>query len=112
MVSLGGTGDTALTGGGRTQGVGNFLQVGGAGDSIVQVIDVGPFGVNGEEVRRDTHVVPATGHGESSEVIRRRDMGDARGGGSMRGRGNPVREGIHIETSGNRGAVGGSTPLI
>ena len=46
-VGLGETGDTALTGKGRTQGVGNFLQVNGAGNSNVCVVDVGTFGGNG-----------------------------------------------------------------
>ena len=46
-VGLGDTGDTAPTGRVITQGVGNFLQVGGAGNPIVWVGDVGPFGGNG-----------------------------------------------------------------
>ena len=54
-VGLGETGDTALTGGGRSQGVGNFLQGGGAGNSTVWVGDVVPFDSNGEEGGRDTH---------------------------------------------------------
>ena len=41
--------DTTLTGGGISQGVGEFLQGGGAGDSILWVENVGPFGVNGKE---------------------------------------------------------------
>ena len=51
--------DTAFTGKGRSQGVGKFLQVGGAGDSIVWVVNVVPFGLNGWDmgdvgVRRHT----------------------------------------------------------
>ena len=57
-------GDTTLAVGGRYQGVGKFLQVGGAGDSIVWVGYVGPFGVNGEEERGDTHGVPYNDNGE------------------------------------------------
>ena len=71
MVGLGETGYTALTGGGRTQDVGKFLQSVGAGNSIVLVEDVGHFGVNNEEGRWDTHGVPATDHGEDSKAIRR-----------------------------------------
>ena len=56
-VVLGETGDTAPTRGGRTQGVGNFLQGVGVGGSTVWVGDVGPFGDNGEEGGRDTHWV-------------------------------------------------------
>ena len=40
--------DTTSTGGGRYQGLGNFLQGGGAGDSIVWVGNVATFGVNGK----------------------------------------------------------------
>ena len=39
---------TNLTGGGISQGVVKFLQGGSAGDSIVWVVNVGPFGVNGK----------------------------------------------------------------
>ena len=84
-----------MTGGGGTQGVGNFLQGSGAGDSIVWVVDVGPFGVNGKEGIGDTHGVPATDHGGASEAIRRRGMGDARGGRRTRGSRNPVRADLH-----------------
>ena len=73
---------------------------------------MGPFGVNGEEGRGDTHGVPVTDHGEASEAIRRRDMGDAGDGRRTRGSGNPVVNDIHRETAGNRGAVGGATSLI
>ena len=54
-VGLGETGDTATTVRGRNQGIGNFLQGGGAGDSTVWVRDVGTFGDNVEEGGRDTH---------------------------------------------------------
>ena len=56
-VSTGEAGDTTLTGGGRTQGVGKFLQGGGTCDSIVWIGDVGHFGVNVKEVIGDTHTV-------------------------------------------------------
>ena len=108
-VNLGETGDTALAGGGRTQGVGNFLQGGGAGDSIVWVGDVSTFGVNGKEGRGDTHRVPTTDHGEAIEAIMRRDMGDAGDGKRTRGSGNTVGEDLHRETAGNRGALGVTT---
>ena len=52
-VGLGETGDTALTGRGRTQGVGNFLRGGVAGDYTVWVGDVVTFGGNREEGGRD-----------------------------------------------------------
>ena len=109
---MGETGDTALTGGGRNQGVGKFLQGGGAVNSIVWVGDVGTFGGNGEEVRGDTHGVPATDPGEESEAIRRRDMGDAGGRRRTRGNMNPVRENLHRATEVNHGKVGGATSLI
>ena len=60
---MGETGDTASTVEGRTQGVRNFLQGGSAGDFIVWVGEMVPFGVNGEEGRGDTHGVPASDHG-------------------------------------------------
>ena len=111
-VGLEETGDTDLMGGSRTQGVGSFLQDGGAGDYIVWVGDVGPFGVDGKDGRGDTHGVPATDHGEASKVIRRRDMGDAGGGRHKRDSGNPVSEDLRRYMAGNRGAVGGATSLI
>ena len=61
---------------GITQGVGKFLQGGGAGDSIVCVIEMGPFGINGKEGKGDTHGVHATDHGEVSKAIRIWEMGD------------------------------------
>ena len=52
-VGLEETWDTTPTGRGITQGVGIFLQDGGAGDSTVWVRYVGPFGSSGEEDGRD-----------------------------------------------------------
>ena len=101
-----------MTVGGRTQGVGNFLQGGGTGDSIVWVRDVGPFGVNGEEGRGDTHGVPATDYGEAIKAITRQEMGDAGDGRRTRGSRNTVGKDLHRETAGNRGAVGVATYLI
>ena len=54
---MGGIGDIASTRGGRNQGVRNFLQGDGAGNSTVWVGDVGPFGGNIEEGGRVTHWV-------------------------------------------------------
>ena len=70
-VGLGQARDTTSTGGGRKQVVGKFLQGGGAGNSIVWVGNVGPFGVNGKEARGDAHGVPANDHREEREAIRR-----------------------------------------
>ena len=42
----------------------------------------------------------------------RQDMEYARGGRRTRGNGNLLREDLHRETSGNRGAVGGAISLI
>ena len=78
-VSLRDTGDTASTKGDRTQGIGNFLQGGGAGDCTVWVGYVVPFGDNGEEGGRYTHWVPLSGHGESSGAFRRRNRGYTQG---------------------------------
>ena len=111
-VSLGETGDTASTGGGRTQGVGNFLQGGDASDSIIWVGDVGPFGVNGKEGRGDTNGVPETDYGDVRKAVRRQDMVDSGGGRRTRGSGNAVGKDLHRATTGNRGAVGGATSLI
>ena len=104
--------DTDLTGGRRNQGVGKFLQGGGAGDSIVWVINVGPLGVNGKEGRGGAHGVPETNHRESSEAVRRQDTGDSGGGRRTRGSRNAIDGDLHRETAGNRGVVGGSTSLI
>ena len=112
MIGLGDTGDTAPTGRGRTQGVGNFLQGGGSENSTVWVGDVGPFGGNGEEGGGDTHLVPSEGHWESSEAVKRRDIWDARGGKRTGDSGNPFGEDLHRETAGNHGSVGGATSYI
>ena len=89
-----------------------FYRGGGAGNYIVWVGDVGPFGVNGEEEGGDTRGVTAADHGEASEAIRRGEMGDAGGGRHTGGSGNPVNTDLHRETAGKRGAVGGATSLI
>ena len=73
---------------------------------------MGPFGVNGEEGRGESHGFPVTDHGEVSEAIRRQDMGDVRGERRTRGIGNPVGEDLQRETEDNRGAVGGAKSLI
>ena len=73
---------------------------------------MGPFEGNVEEGRRDTHGVPATDHGEVSEVVSKQDMGDAGGGKCRRVSGNEVVKGLHREMAGNHGAVGGATFLI
>ena len=101
-----------MTGRSRTQGVRNFLQGGGAGNSTVWVRDMGPFEGNVEEGRRDTHGVPATDHGEASEVVKRRDMGDTGGGRRIKGSRNAVGKDLHIDTAGNCGSLGGATSLI
>ena len=111
-VGLGETGYTALMGGGRTKGVGNFLQGGGSGDSTVWFIDMVPFSGNREEVIRDTHRVTETDHREAIEVVKRQEMGDAGGGRHTKGSGNAVGEDLNIETAGNCGSVGGAKSLI
>ena len=67
-VALGETFETDLMREDRTQGIGNFIQGGGAGNSTVWVGDVGPFGDNGEECGRYTHWVPLSDHGGLSEA--------------------------------------------
>ena len=89
-VSIGEAGDTTLAGGGRTQVVGKFIQGGGAGDYIVGVRYVGPFGVNSKEDREYTHIVPETGNREEREAIMRCDMGNAGVGRRTRGGWSPV----------------------
>ena len=74
---MGETGDTALTGRSTTQGGVNVLQGSGPSNITVWFEDVGPFGGNGEEVRRSTQRVPQKEHGEASEADARQDMGDA-----------------------------------
>ena len=70
---------STATGGGRSEGVSKFLQGSGAGDSIVWVRNVRPFGVNEKEDRGDTHIVPANDHRKKNEEIRRWEMGDSGG---------------------------------
>ena len=111
-VSLGDTGYTASTRGGITQGVGKFLQGGGAGDSTVWVGNMVSFGDNGEECGWDTHWVTLLNHREVSEAAKRQDMGDAWSGRRTRSSRNAVGEDLHRETTGNRGSVGGSTSSI
>ena len=103
---------TNSTGGGISQGVGKFLQGGGAGDSIVWVGNVGPFGVNDKEDREDAHGVPENDHVEESEAIRRWYMGDSVGRIHTIGSGNPFGEDLHRATEGNHGAVGGAPYII
>ena len=62
-VGIGEARETTLTGGGIPQGVGKFLLSGGAGNSIVWVGNVAPFGINGKEDRGNAHEVPANYHG-------------------------------------------------
>ena len=57
-LSMGETGATDLMVMGRPYGGVNILQGGGSGDTTICVRDVGPFGINGEKVGRDTHWVP------------------------------------------------------
>ena len=76
---------------GRFQGVGKFLQGGGAVISIVWVRNVGPFGVNGKVDRGDAHIVPVNDYGEENKTIRIFDIGDARGRTHTRGSSSPVR---------------------
>ena len=83
--------DTTLTGEGRSQGVGKFIQGGGTGNSIVWVRNMGPFSVNEKEDREDAHVVPANVHGEESKSIIRWDKADAWGRINTRGSRNTVR---------------------
>ena len=82
--------DTTLEVGGRSQGVGKFLQGGSAGYYIVWVVNVVPFGVNVKKDIGDAHGVPADDHGEESEAICTWDMGDNRGRRQTRGSDNPV----------------------
>ena len=111
-VGLRETGDTALTGRGIPQGGGNVLQGSGSSDTTVWFGDVGPFGSNGEEGRRDTHRVPQTYHWEASVEVRRRDVGYARGGSIVGIRGNAVGDDLYRETAGMRGKLGGVATTI
>ena len=111
-VIKGENGETSTTGRGRTQGGGNVLQGGGAGDPIVWVRDVGNFGGNEEEGGREVHWVTLKFHGEASAEVRRWEVGDAWSGRSAGGSGNAVDDDLHRETTGSRGTVGGATPTI
>ena len=90
MVVLGEARDTTLTVGGRSQGASKFLQGGDAGDSIVWVINVGPFGFNSKEDRGDAHGVTENDHREEIKTIRRWDMGYAKDRSHTKESGNPV----------------------
>ena len=90
-VSLGEVRDTNLTGGGRSQVVGKFLQGGGSVNSILWVVNVGPSRVYGKEDRGYAHGFPVNDHGEDSKAIRRWEMGDAGVRRHTRGSGNQVR---------------------
>ena len=109
---MGENGGTASEVGRRTQGVRNFLQGGGAGNSIVWVGDVGPFAVNGKKGRGGTHGVPATDHREEIEETRIQNMGDAGDRRRTTGSQNPVGKDLHKATAGNGGVVGGAKSLI
>ena len=73
---------------------------------------MGNFGGNGEEGRRCSYRLPKIDHGEASAVNRRWDVGDARGGSSVRSGRNAVKNDIYRETEGNRGTVGSVTTDI
>ena len=89
-VGLGEARDTTLMVGGRSQGVGKFLQGGGAGDSIVWFRNMGRFGVNSKNDKGESHGVPENDHRKESKAIRRWDMGDSGGRRRTRISGNPV----------------------
>ena len=86
----GGARENTLTERGISQGVGKFIQGGGAGDSTVWVRNIGPFGVNGKYDLVDAHGVLVNDHREDSEAIRRWDMVEAWNRRHMRGRVYPV----------------------
>ena len=67
---------------------------------------MGPFGGNGEEGKRGTHMIPHTDNEEAREVGRRRDIGDSRGGSSVRSSRNTVRDDLNREMKGNHCIVG------
>ena len=104
--------DTDTTGRGRTHGVINVLQRGGAGNNTVMVGDVGTFRGNGEKCGRDTHWVPSEDHKEASVEVRRQDMGNTSVGRRTGGSRNAVGDDLKRETAGNRGKVGGATSTI
>ena len=51
-------------------------------------------------------------HGEARKAANRQDMGDACGERNTRGSGNLVVKGLHRNTSGKCGSVGGATSFI
>ena len=93
----------------RTQGIGNFLQGGSAGNSTVWVRYVGPFSDNGEDCGRYKHWVHLSDHRELSEAAMIGDIGDAWGGRRTWGIRNTVGGDPHRETSGNLVSGGGAT---
>ena len=93
---MGETWYTATTGRVRTQGVGNVLQGGGAGNPTVRVGDMGTFGGHGEEGGRGTHWVPSEYHGEVSATVNRRSVGNTWGGRRTGGSGNAVVDDLHM----------------
>ena len=111
-VSLGETGDTDSTRGIRNQGVGKFLQGGGAGNFTVWVGDVGPFSVDGEEGGRGTHWDYFSDNGKLSKAAKIRDMGDVWGRRCTGGSRNTDGEDLYMETAGKCGSVGGATSSI
>ena len=100
--------DTALTIGDRTQGIGNVLHGGGAGNSTVWVEEEGPFGNNGEECGRYTHWVPLSDHREASEATKIRDIGDSWVKRCTGGSRNTVGGDLHRETEVNLRSVVGA----
>ena len=66
-----------------------------------------PFGGNVEEVRRSTHRLPQTDHGEASAADRIWDVGDVWGRISARSVRNAVGNELYMDTAGNCGTVGG-----
>ena len=100
--------DTALIRGNRTQGIDNFLQGGGAGNSTVWVEEEGPFGNNGEECGRYTHWVPLSDHREASEATKIRDIGDSWVKRCTGGSRNTVGGDLHRETEVNLRSVVGA----
>ena len=57
-------------------------------------------------------MIPHTDNEEARAVGRRRDIGDSRGGSSVRSSRNTVRDDLYSETTGKRGTVGGVTATI
>ena len=111
-VGLGETGNTALTGRGRSQDCDNCLQGSSPINTTVCFGDVGPFGRNVEEVRRFTYRAPQTDHGEAIATYNRQDVGDAWGRISAESGRNAVGNDLYRETAGNCGTMGGVTTNI